>query len=314
MDPAVPKLSVPARRCKELKGSESDTREPDSDRLSQPSVDSQPGLQKLDEEAPVEPIAVDESRLIDLCPAEQKRRGNELLSLLSEGDKAPCLPNLPPAPDFLRKSEGIYEGTVSAASWDKKEDWHTGYVAGDLRYIPAEQSTTYQQWDMTSQSNWDKSQMVHVPPQWSGSGYMMDAESLNREMVPYLLNASHRAFGPGLTANVQCLPDGYEVVLQGAAAHEVEQGREYDILQNLGHHLMQVVGDGYVGCEITRNYDAVSHRISLWRSCEGEAADSRRCWNFARNNSCARGDQCRWAHEHPQTMEIAVKVASVRCK
>ena len=35
-------------------------------------------------EAPVEPIAVDESRLIDLCPAEQKRRGNELLSLLSE--------------------------------------------------------------------------------------------------------------------------------------------------------------------------------------------------------------------------------------
>jgi hypothetical protein len=29
-------------------------------------------------------------------------------------------------------------------------------------------------------------------------------------MVPYLLNASHRAFGPGLTANVQCLPDGYE--------------------------------------------------------------------------------------------------------
>ena len=41
MEP-VPKLSVPRR--KELaRGSESETREPDSDRLSQPSVDSQPG-------------------------------------------------------------------------------------------------------------------------------------------------------------------------------------------------------------------------------------------------------------------------------
>ena len=62
----------------------------------------------------------------------------------------------------------------------------------EIGYIPAEQSTTYQ-WDMTclggwkegsdlrekgwtsmnprSQSQWDKSQMVHLPPQWHG-GYL----------------------------------------------------------------------------------------------------------------------------------------------
>eukprot|EP00438_Fugacium_kawagutii_P014500 Skav214913 [mRNA] locus=scaffold3783:213337:230646:- [translate_table: standard] len=116
MDPAVPKLSgLQARRCKdeamgdqwvELKGSESDTREPDSaldvaatrgvigyrspawirNQVSQVDVGnpSLSGLQKLEEEAPVQQVVVDESRLIDLPPAEQKRRGNELLSLLSD--------------------------------------------------------------------------------------------------------------------------------------------------------------------------------------------------------------------------------------
>eukprot|EP00913_Durusdinium_trenchii_P013267 g12452.t1 len=66
---------------------------PDSDRLSQPSVDSQPGLQKPDEEVVASPemfasapnaLAFDETKLIDLPLAEQRRRGNELLSMLSE--------------------------------------------------------------------------------------------------------------------------------------------------------------------------------------------------------------------------------------
>lgn len=36
------------------------------------------------DQAPVPQVVVDESRLIDLPLAEQKRRGNELLSLLSD--------------------------------------------------------------------------------------------------------------------------------------------------------------------------------------------------------------------------------------
>ena len=316
MDATVPKLSV--RRCKELKGSESETREPDSDRLSQPSVDSQPGLQKLDEEVPVvsssmAPMILDESKLIDLPTEEGRRRGNELLSLLSEGDKAPCLPDLPPSPELLiRKAEGMYEGVPS--TWENKEEWHaTGIVASDLRYIPAEQSTTYQ-WDMTSQSQWDKSQMVHLPPQWHGGNDYLTEEGLNRELVPVLYDASHRAFGPGHTANVLCMPDvaGYEVFLQGAAAQQVEQGRGDELLQTLSRTLWPLLGDPYLYLDIRNQNSVSSGHLILWRSCEGDAADSRRCWSFARHNSCARGDQCRWAHEVPHTMEIYVKVSSAR--
>ncbi|CAJ1438174.1 unnamed protein product, partial [Effrenium voratum] len=308
-------LSVSARRKE--RGSESETREPDSDRLSQPSVDSQPGLQKLDEEAQlatadslatlsdkgITPVTVDVSKLVDLPPAEQKRRGNELLSLLSEGDKAPTLPNLPPPPQ-MRKHEAFLD---MGKAWTKKsaEPWEpSGPIAGDLRCIPAEQSSY--QWDMS----WDKSQMVL--PQSYGSGF---TECLSRELVPVLYEAAHRAFGPGHTANVQCLPDasGYEVFVQGAAAQEAEL-RGDALLEALGRALWPLLGDPYI--DMNRHLDSAygsnSYRLMLWRSGEGEAADSRRCWNYVRHGSCARGDACRWAHAMPETFGIGIKVSPVR--
>ena len=33
-------------------------------------------------------------------------------------------------------------------------------------------------------------------------------DGLSRELIPFILEASHRAFGPGGTANVLALPDG----------------------------------------------------------------------------------------------------------
>lgn len=328
MDPAVPTLSVPRRKepSRDVRGSESETREPDSDRLSQPSVDSQPGLQKPDEEVVASPemfasapnaLAFDETKLIDLPLAEQRRRGNELLSMLSEGDKAPCLPNLPPAPEFLRKSEGIYEALPGSA-YEKKE-WHSsGLMAGALRYIPPEQSTY--QWDMASQSQWDKSQMV-VPAQCYGSGaggagFVMDG-SLNHELIPWLYEASHRAFGPGGTANVRCLPDAsgycaYEVIVQGDVAQAVEQGRDSCLIELLAHYLWPLLSDPYVDMQRGSDTATGGARITLWRSSEGDAADSQRCWQFARHNTCARGDACRWTHEVPETFGILIKVSSVR--
>ncbi len=51
----------------------------------------------------------------------------------------------------------------------------------------------------------------------SGSGICTSCVpwGLNRELVPVLYDASHRAFGPGHTANVLCMPDvaGYEAAV-----------------------------------------------------------------------------------------------------
>ncbi|CAE7039492.1 unnamed protein product, partial [Symbiodinium sp. KB8] len=86
MDQPFAGIAMAGRRSKDLKGSESETREPESDRLSQPSVDdslSLPGIALRLEQEDVETRFPHPVQLVDLAPEEAKRRGNELLSLLS---------------------------------------------------------------------------------------------------------------------------------------------------------------------------------------------------------------------------------------
>jgi len=147
-------------------------------------------------------------------------------------------------------------------------------------------------------------------------------ESIRRELIPVLLEAAHRAFGPGQTASVQVLADysGYEVMVQGAIAAELD-GCEEAILKALSRELWPLLPDPYV--DLTKQMEAMTSstqgwRLILWRSSEGEATDARRCWSFVKGSywgpqyGCQRGKACRWVHEIPETFGIGIKVSAVR--
>lgn len=53
---------------------------------------------------------------------------------------------------------------------------------------------------------------LHSPPR-----FVRRFPGLNHELIPWLYEASHRAFGPGGTANVRCLPDA-----SGYCAYEAD--------------------------------------------------------------------------------------------
>mmetsp|Transcript_62038 Transcript_62038/g.145545 ORF Transcript_62038/g.145545 Transcript_62038/m.145545 type:complete len:335 (-) Transcript_62038:78-1082(-) len=331
MDQPFAGIAMAGRRSKDLKGSESETREPESDRLSQPSVDdslSLPGIALRLEQEDVETRFPHPVQLVDLAPEEAKRRGNELLSLLSEGDKAPDLPNLPPQPSWppqpasWRKPDDFFESGKGASSsgppslqgpWTKRvETWDT-----PLETLGGYHSEPYP-WEM---SQWNKAQLASpsqtCPAMPVMPGYVPE-ESLRRELFPVLLEAAARAFGPGQTATVQLLADysGYEVVLQGAAAAELRT-REEALLQALGRELWPSLSDPYFDMDQQMEQPTIhlspSWRLILWRSSEGEAADSRRCSSFARHGACPRGKACRWDHEIPQqTIGIVIKVTAAR--
>mmetsp|Transcript_69876 Transcript_69876/g.166741 ORF Transcript_69876/g.166741 Transcript_69876/m.166741 type:complete len:339 (+) Transcript_69876:60-1076(+) len=335
MDQPFAGIAMAGRRSKDLKGSESETREPESDRLSQPSVDdslSLPGIALRLEQEDVETRFPHPVQLVDLAPEEAKRRGNELLSLLSEGDKAPDLPNLPPQPswppqpaswrkpdDFFEMSSGKGAASRGQGPWPKRVEttWDTPLEPLGQGYMHSEPYP----WEM---SQWNKAQLASPSHGCATStampvmpGYVPE-DGLRRELFPVLLEAAARAFGPGQTATVQLLADysGYEVVLQGAAAAELRT-REEALLQALGRELWPSLADPYFDMDQQMEQPTIhsspSWRLILWRSSEGEAADSRRCSSFARHGTCPRGKACRWDHEIPQqTIGIVIKVTAAR--
>jgi len=220
----------------------------------------------------------EEKNLVYVEPEEGKRRGGELMSMLFDAPlpKPKVSQRLPPPP-APQLSSDMRPGSVGPYCMQSAQ--------------------------------WEASPQYEHP--------QLDWQQLNAELVSALYDASHVAFGPGQTANVGFLPDGtgYEVWVQGFPAQELERGNGEAVLEELSRALWPTLGNEYLGMVKRQDQQTLQqlpgHRLTLWRSCETETADSTRCWNFVRTGTCARGDRCRWLHEVPATLPVEIKVSAI---
>lgn len=263
----------------------------------------------------------DESKaLVDIDPDEGKKRGCELLSMLSGPGKAPATP-LPGAPTANRPAERSptaktisLEGfTMPSSTFPQCNDFnYQDYYRG--------QETNYFDGSVHSPQGgtqgWidDWSMVPHYLRQAAACG--LDYQTLHAEFTSLLYDAARCAFGPGCTASIQLLADGtgLEVFVQGYVAAEIQNGREEALLDSLSSILWPKLGVEYVGMDKRLERSDVYPpqarcRLTLWRSCDSHEADSQRCWDYVKQGLCSRGECCRWQHSIPPTYSLDIKVS-----
>lgn len=263
----------------------------------------------------------DESKaLIDIDPEEGKKRGCELLSMLSGPGKALAAP-LPGAPTTNRAAERSptaktisLEGfTLPSSTFPQGNEFNyqdyyrgqeTNYLDGSVRSPQGGNQGWLDDWSM----------VPHYLRQAAACG--LDYQSLHAELTSFLYEAAHCAFGPGCTASIQLLADGtgFEVFVQGYAAAEIQNGREEALLDSLSSTLWPKLGVEYVGMDKRMERSdvyppQVRYRLSLWRSADSQEADSQRCWDYVKQGLCSRGECCRWQHSIPPTYSLDIKVS-----
>uniref|UniRef100_A0A7S4S5J0 C3H1-type domain-containing protein n=1 Tax=Alexandrium monilatum TaxID=311494 RepID=A0A7S4S5J0_9DINO len=233
--------------------------------------------------------------LVDLHPAEGRRRGDELLSLLlvrptlPDVQKAapppppkqpPPPPHAPPPPPPRPAGTGpsgvaTPAGPPLLAAWASERE-ALRRSSADLRLALCSAAPSV------------------VPEVSTATAGSQHAAAVSE--------AASRAFGADL-AEVVRGPSGYALLLRGREGAALRRGGR-EQLDTLGCALWPLLVPDVVGMQSEMEAEAgqvsSGSRLTVWCLAAGEGNTRSLCWDFARCGACPRGGRCRWLHaEHP---------------
>lgn len=257
-----------------------------------------------------------EAQLVDLDPAEGKRRGGELLSMLfekpgrgaSRADAPP--PGVQAAPGGPLRAPGPPPG---------------------LRQGPGAVASAA----AAAQSATPRAPSAQAPAAPERRGATRQAAQAGA-----IYEAARRAFGMGSVDVVPTASGGFAVWLYGGAGSGAEEARtQQAALHAFGRALWPLLGpeavciewrgghsvtdgagcDGHLGappgsfCEggagaASAACGVGAPRLTIWCLCEDEEYSEDLCWDFTRRGACPRGNRCQWLHVPPPTYPVDVEV------
>jgi len=273
----------------------------------------------------------EEDHLIDLDPAEGKRRGGELMSMLFEkpggGPPDAALP-------ITRSTCGLLPPRGPPAHVGQA--WGSSIVpslpvafAGSIRGAAAG--------------------VAFAPPAGSSEQRCSRGDGPVGVRQPVIstaavCEAARRAFGPDAVNVTRTPSGGFGIELLGAgaavaaaaAAGRIEERRMAHqlTLDALGRALWPLLGQEAVGMEwrsglgastsaeeASQSVSGSGHdiqgcsmsagsslRLTIWCLSEDDDYTEDLCWDFARRGACPRGGRCQWLHVLPHTYPVDLEV------
>lgn len=224
--------------------------------------------------------------LVDLDPAEGRRRGDVLLSMLAEKPAEDAAPQPAKTPlRSLARNSVPFDGTGAAA--------HASWALGQHQTASAASCSTglYQPASTAFCS--------------TGPGACMVTRTLRAATV---WEAASRAFGCEL-AGVEATQTGFAVWLT-QRRHDQEA-----LVDALTCALWPLVSLDVIGMERQVSSTGPGTRpcgrsgLTVW--CLSEAAGQQGfCWDFARRGCCPRSFRCRWLHAVPPSHAVRIELVS----
>jgi hypothetical protein len=216
-----------------------------------------------------------EEGLIDIDPEEGRRRGSELMAMLTFGDGAKDLPEKAASACSTEPSR-----SNSSLVAPRLAHQSPSSACQPVRQYPHQQKRPSPQWSTPWESGWE----VATP------GPLSSSMESSRHMVA-IQHAAHDAFG-ALLKEVKVDATGVYLVSLHPGMRQYD---EVPVLSILSRSLWPLLGREVIALEPSVDLDGHQRLIMRMHDDETEL-DSKSCWEFATTGTCPRGSRCRWEH------------------
>lgn len=235
--------------------------------------------------------------LVDLDKEEGRRRGHELLAMLSDWN----------VEDHCSTSK-MKEAPTKAHCLEQGCAFSMTMEQDGMQMTEAEPSHSGL-WNANGLNRWEEASAWSASDArvWDGqigSSCAMDNHSNDEELPEHLHEAvsmaANRAFGAGLFGVCKVPPGGLLVFVGVRARGKTEQTQATAALRAELQLLL-----GHFAVAVRTNLDGgltVEYLSGHQHNC---------CWNFAQSGTCPRPN-CHWRHEAPQKLRISLQLSVVK--